>query len=152
MTRSVITVKRSTTLASLIKVFRKYNCHTLPVVEGDCLIGLVTFEDIWKVFQPYGADVARMLKTIPFLGEVSEEEDVLSRDISADMGSLVVVDDLMNTQFTTVGEDVDIVEARNLMRVHGTSRLPVVKEERLIGIISLFDIILAIFREKGIVR
>ncbi len=154
MTKAVVTVKRSTTLAELIEVFRKFNYHTLPVVEeeGDRLVGVVTFEDIWKVFQPYGADVTRMLKTIPFLGEVREEEDILMADISADMGKLVVVDDLMNIQFATVDENVDIIKARSLMRVHKVNRLPVVKKGRLVGILSLFDIILAIFREKGLVE
>ena len=153
MTKAVITVKRSTTLAELIEVFRRFNYHTLPVVEEEeRLVGIVTFEDIWKVFQPHGVDVTRMLKTIPFLGEVSEEEDVLLADISAEMGRLVVVDDLMNTQFVTVDEDMDISRVRNLMRVHSVNRLPVVKAGRLAGIISLFDIILAIFREKGVVE
>ncbi len=153
MTRAVVTLKRSTTLAELIEVFRKFNYHTLPVVEEeDYLVGIVTFEDIWKVFQPYGADVTRMLKTIPFLGEVEEEEDILLADISADMGKLVVVDDLMNTQFATVDEDTDIAKARSLMKVNRVNRLPVIRKGRLVGILSLFDIILAIFREKGLVE
>jgi len=153
MTKAVITVKRSTTLAELIEVFRRFNYHTLPVVEEeDHLVGIVTFEDIWKVFQPHGADVTRMLKTIPFLGEVREEEDILLADISAEMGRLVVVDDLMNTQFATADEDMDISRVRSLMKVHNVNRLPVVKAGRLAGIISLFDIILAIFREKGVVE
>lgn len=153
MTKEVITVKRSTTLAELIEVFRRFNYHTLPVVEEeDRLVGLVTFEDIWKVFQPHGADVTKMLKTIPFLGEVGEEEDILLADISAEMGRLVVVDDLMNTQFATVDEDMDISKARSLMKVDSVNRLPVTKDGKLIGIVSLFDIILAIFREKGVIE
>ena len=153
MTKAVITVKRSTTLAELIEVFRRFNYQTLPVVEEEeRLVGIVTFEDIWKVFQPHGVDVTRMLKTIPFLGEVSEEEDILLADISAEMGRLVVVDDLMNTRFATADEDMDISRVRNLMRVHSVNRLSVVKAGRLAGIISLFDIILAIFREKGVVE
>lgn len=153
MARAVVTVKKSTTLAELIEIFHKFNYHTLPVVEEeDLLVGIVTFEDIWKVFQPYGADVSRMLRTIPFLGEIREEEDILFSDISAEMGRLVVVDDLMNTQFVTVDEEVDIVKARNLMKVHNVNRLPVVRKGRLVGILSIFDIILSIFREKGVIK
>jgi len=44
-------------------------------------------------------------------------------------------------------------EARSLMKLHKVRRLPVVDEEdHLIGIVSLFDIILAVFKKKGIVN
>lgn len=153
MIKEVMTVSRSTTLAQLIETFRKYNYHTLPVVEKDNrLVGLITFEDIMKVFQPYSSDLARMLKTVPFLFAGEErEEDLLAMDISADLGVLVVVDDIMNTQFATIDEEASIARARSLMKLHEVNRLPVVKDGRLVGIISLFDIILAVFKEKGIV-
>lgn len=153
MIKEVMTVKRSTTLAQLIETFRKYNYHTLPVAEeNNRLVGLITFEDIMKVFQPYSSDLARMLKTVPFLfpGE-EKEEDLLAMDISADLGVLVVVDDIMNTQFVTIDEEASIAQARSLMKLHGLNRLSVVRDGRLVGIISLFDIILAVFKERGIV-
>lgn len=153
MTKEVIAVKRSTTLAQLVETFRKYHCHTLPVVEKDNrLVGLMTFEDIMKVFQPYSSDLGHILKTVPFLFPAEEkEENLLAMDISSDLGILVVVDDIMNTQFATIDEEASIVQARSLMKLHGVNLLPVVKEARLVGIISLFDIILAVFKEKGIV-
>jgi len=57
MTREVISVKRSTTLSQLIKMFQKYNFHTFPVMEEDGrLVGIVNFEDILKVFQPHSVE------------------------------------------------------------------------------------------------
>ena len=54
MTHEVVSVKRSTTLAELIQLFKKYNFHTLPVIEeNNLLVGIVTFEDILKVFQEF---------------------------------------------------------------------------------------------------
>ncbi len=153
MTREVITVKRSTTLAELIGVFRKFNFHTIPVVEEDNrLVGVVSFEDILSVFQPYSSELTRMLKTIPFLGAEEREEDLLLADISGEIGVLAVVDDFMTTQLITVEEETPISEVRSLMKLHNIGRLPVVKDGYLVGIIGLFDIILAIFREKGVIE
>ena len=153
MTKEVVTVKRSTTLSQLIKAFKKHNFHTLPIVEGDGrLVGIVNFEDILKVFQPYSTELSTMLKAVPFLEMESKEEDFLAADISSEMGILVVVDDIMNTHFTTIDPETDINQARAQMKLHNTPRIPVVEEDKLIGVISLFDIILAVFRERGIIQ
>ncbi len=153
MTKEVVTVKRSTSLSQLIKTFQKYNFHILPVVEaGDQLVGTINFEDILKVFQPYNIDLSTMLKTIPFLEMESKEEDFLAADISSEMGILVVVDDIMNTHFATIDAETDINQARAQMKLHNTTLLPVAKEGKLVGVISLFDIILAVFRERGVIK
>ena len=154
MTKEVVTVKRSTNLSQLIETFQKYNFHTLPVVEKDNhLVGVVNFEDILKVFQPYNVELSTMLKTIPFLDmETREEEDFLAADISSEMGILVVVDDIMDTHVATIGPELDINQARTQMKLHNTLRLPVIEEEKLVGMISLFDIILTVFREKGVIK
>ncbi|MEA3328138.1 MAG: CBS domain-containing protein [Candidatus Omnitrophota bacterium] len=153
MTEKVVTVSRATTLTELIELFRKHNFHTLPVVEADNKVaGIVTFEDILKVFQPYSQEVARMLEATPLVEKV-EEEDILLADISGEMGMLVIVDDLINTRFVTVSQESSIEEARALMKLHRLPRLPVVKNGGFLkGIISLFDIILAVFKEKGIIK
>ncbi len=153
MTKEVVSVKRSTSLSELIKAFQKYNFHTLPVIEQDKrLVGIVNFEDILKVFEPYSEDLSTMLKTVPFLDMETKEEDFLAADVSSEMGVLVVVDDIMNTQFATIDAEADINQARAEMKLHNTPHLPVVKAGKLAGMICLFDIILAVFRDKGIIQ
>ena len=126
MSKEVVTVKRATSLSQLIQTFQKYSFYTLPVVEQDSrLVGVVDFEDILKVLQPYNVEITSMLKTIPFLEMESKEEDFLDVDISSEMGILVVVDDIMTTSFVTVEPDVDVNKARSLMKLHNILRLPV---------------------------
>ncbi|UCH12551.1 MAG: CBS domain-containing protein [Candidatus Omnitrophota bacterium] len=152
MTKDVVTVKRSTNLTELIEIFRKYNFHTLPVVEdGNKIVGIVTFEDILKVFQPYSQQMVKMLETIPFV-EKMEEEDILLADISSGMGVLVVVDDFMNTRFVTIKRQAPIKEARSQMRLHNIEMLPVVENGTLVGIVTLFDIIISVFKQKGVIK
>jgi CBS domain-containing protein len=64
----------------------------------------------------------------------------------------VVVDDIMNRHYVTVEPEMHINKARSVMKLHNAPRLPVVEEGKLVGMISLFDIILAVFREKGVIE
>ena len=153
MTRNVITVKKSTSLRELIGKFRKHNFHMFPVVDNDNkMLGIITFLDVLKAFQPYGADLRRMLKTMPLLFlDDDVEEDLVLTEISGEMGLLLLVDDLMTTRFVTTNEESEVLEVRGLMRVHQLEVLPVVKDDILIGVVSLFDLIISIFKEKGLI-
>jgi len=151
MRRKVITVKKSITLRELMGIFHKYTFHTLPVVKEDnTVVGIVALEDVLKVFNPHPSHILEMLERTP-LWDGYEEENLLEADIPPEMGVLCIVGDLMNTNVVTIGEEATTVEARSLMKMHRLKRLPVVDKERhLLGIISLFDIILAAFKKKGI--
>ena len=64
MTQKIIAVRRSTTLAELIELFRHFHSFPLvPVVdEHNALIGVVSFRRIIEAFCTSGQDI---LKTIP---------------------------------------------------------------------------------------
>lgn len=151
MKQDVITVKESTTLKKLMGIFQKYTFHTLPVIrEDNKLVGVVALEDVLKIFEPYPSHILEMLKRVPFLDEYGERY-LLEVDIPPEMGVLCVVRDLMNENVISISEERTTFEARSLIKLHKLKRLPVVdKESHLIGIISLFDIIVAVFKEKGI--
>ena len=150
MTRDVITVKRSTTLAELMKLFKDFHAFPLvPVVEEDNRLGgIVSFQNLTEVFRTQEPEI---LKTVPFIDEV--QEDILKADISSEMGNLVIVDDIMETKkFFSISEDASIEEAYNSMKLHSKEQLPVIdKEEKLVGIVGLFDIILWVFKDKGVI-
>ena len=46
MTRNVSTINRETTLHEMISLMRDKNIHTLPVVEGDFIVGIVGRRDV----------------------------------------------------------------------------------------------------------
>lgn len=148
MSKQVISVTRSSTLKQLLRVFDKFHIFPLvPVVEEDNrLIGIVSFRNLIDVFSSYHPDV---LKLVPFLEE--EEEDIFKIDISEDIGNLVVVEDIMETEFISILEDTSLEEAYKLMRLHLKEEFPVVdKAGKLVGMVGIFDVIQAVFRQKGI--
>lgn len=148
MFREVITVKRSTTLRQLLEIFSKFHIFPLvPVVEEDNrLVGIVSFHNLIEAVQPHRPEI---LKTIPFLDE--DKEDIFKIDFTAEIGDLVIVDDIMEQKFVTLKEDCSIEEAYRLMKLHLKEEIPVLdKDGRLVGMIGVFDIIHEIFRQKGI--
>ena len=52
----------------------------------------------------------------------------------------ILVKDWMSSPVWTVGADTSVGEAYNLMMKHGIRRLPVVKDDELVGIVTLGDL------------
>jgi CBS domain-containing protein len=151
MSDKVVSVSRGTPLSEIVKTFRDKNHHVLPVLEKDkTLVGMLDFEDVLKVFEPIDSETKQMLKSIPFIDQVTEQQ-LSTADLSPEMGFLVVADDIMSTKLVTVTPEDDINQAYNQMKVHEIQRLFVVEDEKLVGIICLFDIILALFKESGVI-
>ena len=79
--------------------------------------------------------------------------DIFDLDITPEVGELCIVDDFMEDKFVTINQDSSIEEAYRIMQVHKREQLPVVdNEDKLVGVIGLFDILLSIFREKGVIQ
>ncbi len=150
MNQKIIAVSRSISLAELIERFCHF--HSFPVVpvvdEQNSLIGVVSFRRLIETFRTSGHDI---LKTVPFVDESGL--DIFDMDLTPEIGELCIVDDLMETKFVVVNQDAPIEEAYRLMKLHQSEQLPVVdSESKLVGMVGAFDILLAIFREKGVIK
>jgi CBS domain-containing protein len=92
-------------------LMRQYDVGVIPVVDGPKLVGLVTDRDL----------VVRVL---------AERQD----------GGSVKLADIVTRTPVTVTPDTKLSDARDLMAEHKVRRLPVVKGDQLVGIISMGDI------------
>jgi len=149
MSQEVITVKRSTSLKQLLKIFTKFHMFPLvPVVEENGrLAGIVSFRNLINVFSPHQSQI---LKAVPFLDE--QEEDIFKVELTEDIGNLVVVEDIMETKFISIPDNAPLEKAYNLMKLHLKEEFPVVNSSgKLVGMIGIFDIIRQVFHEKGII-
>ena len=150
MNRDVITVSENENLAQLIAKFRKYNYHTLPVIDNDKkVLGLVDAEDIMKVCLPHNPVLEELLKSTHLYN--AEEEDILEMDRPEELGTTVKVSDIMNVNVVTIEESETIADVRTQMRLHNIKRIPVTRNQELVGFITLFDIIIALFKERNII-
>jgi CBS domain-containing protein len=148
--RDIVAVKPSTTLMQLIKLMRKTNQHMFPVVDKDNnLLGIVNYRGILNIFRPFSKSVSEIVERMPFVEKIADED--LNLDLSPEMGTLIVVDDIINTKFVSIGETRTIGEARRLMRLHNVEMLPIVSDKKLVGMLSLLDILVYIFKEHDII-
>ncbi len=152
--KDVIKVQRSTSLVKLLDLFKGF--HTLPMIpvvdNENRLIGKVSFEDFLKVFQPHSPDTKRLLRAVSFLDH-EEPLEIFKIEITPEMGVLLVVEDFMDTKVISIRDDSSLEQAYLLMKTHNLEHLPVVNtRNELLGMIGIFDIILALFRQKGIVK
>jgi len=50
MTKNVVTIKKDTTFYEMLTMMCEKNIHTLPVLENDCLIGIVGRRDVINTY------------------------------------------------------------------------------------------------------
>ena len=151
MTKKVVTLAQEESLADIVDKMIRFNYHTLPVVaDEERLIGIVDFKDIMKIFIPHNPALEKLLKSTHLYG--MEEEDILEMELPEDIGQTMKVADIMNTHFVSITGEQTIADARRLMRRHRVERMPVVRDGRLTGFITLMDVIVALFRERKIIN
>ena len=151
MQTKVISVKRGTTLAQLLELFSKFHSFpVVPVVDDDnTLLGIVHIQSFFDIFKPHHQD---LLMRNPLSMISREPANIFDVDIEEGMGLLVIVADIMDTKVVKIDEDEDLKKAYDLMQLHNRDAIPVIdKDKKLVGIISIFDIVMKIFKEKGLI-
>jgi Mg/Co/Ni transporter MgtE len=150
MFSQVITVQRCTTLKQLLENFASFHTFPIvPVVEADNrLVGIISLKNLINVLKPMEP---RTLKAIPFLDE--KPVALTEIEITPEMSHLIVADDIMETDFTAVDEEMTDEQTFKLMRLHDREQIPVIdKDKKFKGIVGIFDIVTNIFAERGILE
>ena len=112
MTSNPRSIEPSTMVADAAKLMKAEDVGSLPIVEGDQLVGMVTDRDI----------VIRV---------VAEGKDPQS----------TTVGEIASRDLVTVDPEQDLDEALRLMAQHQVRRLPVAEEDgRLVGILAQADV------------
>jgi len=151
MLKDVVTVRRSTNLGQLLEIFKKFHISPLlPVVDKDGnLIGTITLENIIRQFNNIPAHFLRAAKYA--FHENMIINDLRLVDIPKDAGTLFLTDDFLSEKPITITQDADILEAEKMMNLNRVEIIPVVDGKKFVGVVTKFDIVLGILKEKGIV-
>jgi CBS domain-containing protein len=121
MTESPHTAKPDMTAGDAAGLMKQFDVGVVPVVDRGRLIGLVTDRDI----------------VLRVVASRQDPDDVKLKDI-------------VTRSPATVTPDSQLSEARDLMAEHKVRRLPVVKGEELVGILSLGDVALATASKRAV--
>ncbi len=132
MTVNPFTVTENTPIFEAGELLRKNNIARLPVVKDGKVIGIITQEDLLKV-SPSAATTL----------SVWELNYVLSK---------IQVKDGMTKNPVIISPDATLEEAAMIMRDKKVGALPVVEDEKLIGIITESDVFDAFLDLMGLKR
>ena len=113
MTEDPRSIDPSASVVEAARVMRDEHIGSLPITDGDTLVGMITDRDITTRVVAEAADLA-----------TTSVGDVYSQDL------------------ISVEPDRDLEEALRLMARHQVRRLPVVENGRLVGMVAQADIAL----------
>lgn len=109
-------------LSDALDIMRALDVRTLPVVDGDRLMGIVGMREV--------IDYNWQKKNRQTVGELAGR----STPVELTVDSLCVMD------LKTIGPDDDVGRAAALMSENGISTLPVVEDGKLAGIVTKYDL------------
>jgi CBS domain-containing protein len=128
MSRSLIVTSPATTLPEAYRLMKERRIRRLPVVVGDNqLVGIVTIGDVREA-SPSDATTLSIYELNYLLSQLS-------------------VDQIMTRDVLTVGPDASIRDAARLMLEHKIGGLPVVENDKVVGILTESDIFRMIVQE-----
>lgn len=114
MTEEVKTVSSKSTIQEAAKTMSEYGIGCLIVIDRSNLAGIIT------------------------------ERDILRKVVSQDkLPSEIPVSKIMTKEVVVVGPDATIEDAADAMTERKIKRLPVVSDDRLVGIVTAVDIVAA---------
>ena len=119
MTTDLITVSLSTSLAEARSLMQDYRIRHLPVTnDGGELVGLLTQSDV-----------------------LAATDSILRDDDNRIRAKEILIQDVMVTKVATVDENASLRQAALFLEKHRIGCLPVVSEEKLVGIITDTDFV-----------
>lgn len=142
MTKEVITVTPETSVKEIAQILLEKKIGGLPVLEEGKLVGIVTEEDlIMKNVKLHFPTYIQLLDAVIYLESLKKYEEELRKAVGA------LAKDVMTRNPYTISPEADLEEAATIMVEKGISRLPVVENDKLVGIITRRDVLRAIAGE-----
>ncbi|HEY2923259.1 MAG TPA: CBS domain-containing protein [Candidatus Binatia bacterium] len=129
MTEAVLAVETFDSIAVARQLMSKHRVNQLPVLDNDNLIGIVTDRDIRDAY-PTSMMIDR-----------GEEIDRFAEKIT--------VEEVMTHDVFIVRPETALATAVSLLRRHRIGSLPVVKDQKLVGIITRSDILDFVLNRPG---
>ncbi|NLB18839.1 MAG: CBS domain-containing protein [Syntrophomonadaceae bacterium] len=137
MTTNVVTVKLTDKVEDVAKLLVENKISGVPVVDDEMkLLGILSENDL--IIKSRDLNIPfyiTLFDSIIFLENPNKFKDDLRKFTG------IEVRDVMTTRAITVNEDADIREVANLMTKKGINRVPIVRDNKLVGIISRHDLL-----------
>lgn len=135
MKRDVVSIKPTATLREAANLLAEKRVGTLPVVdESGKLIGLTTMREIVSMFLP---DFLSLVENVDFVKDYGALDDLSPEDI--EKANSLTVGEIMEEP-VSIDDSCSLVRALSVMSRHSMADMPVVRDDKLVGIVSRVDI------------
>ena len=107
-----------------------------------------TVRDAAAIMEQAGIGSLAVLDDNRLVGIVTDR-DFVRRVLACDLPADVRVDSVMSSPVVTIDVDADIEKAFEMFRTHGLRRLPVVDDERFVGMLTIDDLLVMVASQLG---
>lgn len=125
MTKKVVTASLSTTLGEATRIMTKNSFRRLPILSSGKLVGMLT---------------TRMI--IDFIGRNHIFTKIVENKVDEILKTKC--EEIMKTGVATVTKDMDLGEVARIIKDEGVGTVCVVEDDRLVGILTERDLVLAL--------
>ncbi|EZH75371.1 hypothetical protein ATO12_00925 [Aquimarina atlantica] len=122
MTSDVITLNHTNGLETAEKLFKENNIRHIPVVSGDAIIGMLSYTDLLR---------------ISFADAVEIDE----QDVDTVVYEMFTIEQVMAKNLISVNSSTTIKEVAEILSKKEFHALPVVDNDKLVGIVTTTDLI-----------
>ena len=143
MSTGVLTAFPKDSVRSIVIKMLSRHCGAIPVIDAtNQLIGLVALRDVMLPLYPnYGDYIHDNVHSRDFQEMEDGYPEVLRK----------TVEEIMSRNPLTVSPTTCVLEAASYMGLKNFRRIPVAKEGKLVGMLSLGDVNRGLFFQKGFV-
>ncbi|MEQ8175279.1 MAG: CBS and ACT domain-containing protein [Syntrophomonadaceae bacterium] len=134
MSKNVVTIALDGSINEAFRLMKEKNIRRLPVMEKERLVGIITLSDLNKAAPSQATSLS--IFELNYLLAKTRVKDIFSPE----------------KELHTVGPDDYIEVAAKLMLAQQVSGLPVVDDDRLVGIITETDLFRALIDILGVKR
>ena len=143
MQREVVTLRAETSARDAERMFAEHRISGAPVVDdAGRVLGVLSQSDLARL----EAQRPSAASTGAFFSDVDDYRELAALPAAQ---SLVRVDTLMRRDVLSIEPDAPLQEAARRMREHRVHRLLVVEGGELRGVVSAFDLLVAVAEPTG---
>ncbi len=150
MTKNVITTNPYENIKNVIKILTENNISGIPVMDNENkLIGIICESDILKGLKTEKTSISLVFPSSHALG-MTFEETRKTVDIKKALKELsdLKVEKIMTKNLITVNPKNTIEEVAIIMVKNNINRIPVIEDNKLVGIVTRGDIIRGLSKLK----
>ena len=122
MTSNVVKLNLSDSLTKAESLFKKHNIRHIPVVNGDAIVGMLSYTDLLR---------------ISFVDAAFDDEEVVDSTVY----NMFTVQQVMAKNLVKVDSETTIKEVAEILAKKEFHALPVVANDVLVGIVTTTDLV-----------